>query len=163
MFRPVEIIPVLAHFAPAFSEPTYQKAVVLVVGTLLAKGRRTVTAALRAVGLQHEPGWSKYHQVLNRAAWSGLGVSRLLLLLIVATFVAADALITITVDETLERRWGRRIGKRGHWRDSLASSKGMNVSTSGLRWLVFAVVVQLPWSRCYGSLPFLSILLTTPE
>lgn len=162
MFLPAEIIPVLAHFAPAFSEPTYQKAVVLVVGTLLAKGRRTVTAALRAVGLEHEAGWSKYHQVLNRAAWSGLVVSRLLLVLIVATFVAADAPVTLTVDETLERRWGRRISKRGHWRDSLASSKGLHVSTSGLRWLVFAVVVRLPWSRHYWSLPFLSILLTTP-
>src|SRR5262245_56173600 len=118
MFLPAEIIPVLAHFAPAFSQPTYQKAVVLVVGTLLAKGRRTVTAALRAVGLQHEPGWSKYHHVLNRAAWSGFVVSRLLVQLIVMTFVAADAPITVAVDETLERRWGRRIGKRGHWRDS---------------------------------------------
>jgi len=163
MNLPAEIIGVLAHIAPAFTAATYQKAVVLVVGTLLAKGRRTVTAALRAVGLQHEPGWSKYHHVLNRAVWSGLEVSRRLLLLIVATFVSADAPITITVDETLERRWGRRIGKRGHWRDSLASSKGMNVSTSGLRWLVFAVVVQLPWSHCNWSLPFLSILLTTPE
>jgi hypothetical protein len=77
MFLPAEIIAVLAHFAPAFSEPTYQQGVVLVVGTLLAKGRRTVTAALRAVGLQDEPGWSKDHQVLNRASWSGLVVSRL--------------------------------------------------------------------------------------
>ena len=82
MNLPAEIIGVLAHIAPAFTAATYQKAVVLVVGTLLAKGRRTVTAALRAVGLQHEPGWSKYHHVLNRAVWSGLEVSRRLLLLI---------------------------------------------------------------------------------
>lgn len=163
MFLPAAIITILASFAPAFSQPTYQKVVVLVMGTILAQGRRTVTAALRAAGLAEEAGWAKYHHVLNRAEWSGLVVSRILLLLLVATFVAAGVPVTIIVDETLERRWGRRIHKRGHWRDSLASSKSMNVSTSGLRWLVFAVVVRLPWSRCYWSLPFLSVLLTTPE
>lgn len=163
MSLPPAIIPILAAFAPAFTCPTYEKVVVLVIGTILGQGRRTVTSALRVLGLQGEAGWAKYHHVLNRASWSGLVVSRLLLLLLVATFVAAGAPIAITVDETLERRWGRQIHKRGHWRDSLASSRSLNVSTSGLRWLVFAVVVRLPWSRCYWSLPFLSVLLTTPE
>ena len=44
MFLPAEIIPILAQFAPVFTAPTYQKALLLVVGTILAKGRRTVTA-----------------------------------------------------------------------------------------------------------------------
>lgn len=163
MFLPAEIILVLAHFAPAFTQPTYQKVVVLVVGTILAKGRRTVTNALRAVGKAQDGDWSKYHQVLNRAKWSGLRVSQRLLSLIVATFVAADGLVTLAVDETLERRWGPQIRKRGHWRDSLASSKKLNVSASGLRWLVLAVVVNLPWTPYVVALPFLSVLLTTPK
>ena len=143
MFLPTEIITVLAHFEPAFSQPSYQKAVVLLVGTILARGRRTVTAALRAVGLQQHKQWAKYHQLLNRASWSGLTVSRLLLQVLVQTFVAVTGTVDLVIDETLERRWGRKITKRGHWRDSLASSKGLNVSTSGLRWLVLALVVKL--------------------
>ncbi len=146
MFLPAEIILVLAHFAPAFKQPTYQKVLVLVVGTILAKGRRTVSSALRAVGKTQDTDWSKYHQVLNRAKWSGLAVSQRLLGLIVATFVVADGLVTMAVDETPERRWGPQIRKRGHWRDSLASSKKLNVSASGLRWLVLAVVVNVPWT-----------------
>jgi hypothetical protein len=90
-------------------------------------------------------------------------VSRLLLQLMVATLVATGAAVDLVTDETLERRWGRKISKRGHWRDSLASSKGLNVSTSGLRWLVLAVVVKLPWSRHYWALPCVSVLLTTPK
>jgi hypothetical protein len=163
MFLPSEIITVLAHFAPAFTQPSYQKVVVLLVGTILARGRRTVTAALRAVGLQQDKQWAKYHHLLNRASWSGLRVSQLLLQLLVTTFVAMGATVELVIDETLERRWGRCISKRGHWRDSLASSKGLNVSTSGLRWLVLAVVVKLPWSRHYWALPCLSVLLTTPK
>jgi hypothetical protein len=67
------------------------------------------------------------------------------------------------VDETLERRWGKQITKRGHWRDSLASGKGQNVATSGLRWLVAALVVKVPFSATYWALPFMSVLLTTPK
>ncbi len=163
MFLPTEIIHVLAHFAPAFTQPTYRKVVVLVVGTLLSKGRRTVTAALRTVGLGQAPGWSKYHQVLNRAPWSGLAVSQQLVLLLVTTFVGAGDPVTIAVDETLERRWGPKIQQRGHWRDSLASSAQRSVSTSGLRWLVLAVVINVPWTPYALALPFLSVLLTTPK
>jgi len=163
MFLPAEIILVLAHFAPAFTQPTYQKAIVLVIGTMLAKGRRTVTSALRAMGKEQEAGWSKYHQVLNRAQWSGLKVSQLLLHLIISTFVLADTIVTIAVDETLERRWGPQIRKRGHWRDSLASGRQQNVSASGLRWLVLAVVLNVPWTPYALALPFLSVLLTTPK
>lgn len=163
MFLPAEIIPLLECFRPVFTEPTYQKALTLIAGTLLCKGRRTVCAALRVMGLAQEGDWSKYHHVLNRAEWDELEVSAILLHLIVNTFVAIGSVITITVDETLERRWGPKIQKRGHWRDSLASGRNMNVSTSGLRWLSFAVVVKVPWSDLNWALPFLNILLTTPK
>ena len=64
------IVHLLAVFAPAFTRPTVDHALVLLAGTLLASGRRTVAAALRAVGLQHDPYFATYHRVLNRAAWS---------------------------------------------------------------------------------------------
>lgn len=67
MSLPPAIVPILAAFAPAFTGPTYEKVVVLVLGTILGQGRRTVTSALRVLGLQGEAGWAKYHPVLNRA------------------------------------------------------------------------------------------------
>lgn len=103
MFLSAEIITVIAHFQPAFTQPSYQKVVVLLVGTLLTRGRRTVTAALRAVGLQKHKQWAKYHHLLNRARWSGLLVSQILLQVLVATFVALSATVDLVVDETLER------------------------------------------------------------
>ena len=163
MFLPAAIITVLDHFRPVFIETTYQKVVELIVGALLARGRRTVAAALRAVGKSDEQNWSKYHHVLNRAKWSGLQASNLLLSLIVITFVPVGGVVTIAVDETLERRWGPRIRKRGYWHDSRSSSKRFHVSNSGLRWLVFAVVVPVPWTTYAVALPFLSVLLTTPK
>jgi hypothetical protein len=37
-------------FQSLFTEPTWRKVQVLLVGTLLAQGRRTVSAALRQMG-----------------------------------------------------------------------------------------------------------------
>src|SRR2546423_1359409 len=83
------IITVLAHFQPLFTAPTWKKVVTLLIGTLLARGRRTVTAALRQTGHQLDEQFSLFHQVLNRARWSSLEVSRRLLQVLVSSFVTA--------------------------------------------------------------------------
>ena len=67
------------------------------------------------------------------------------------------------IDETLERRWGSKIRKRGHYRDSALSSHERSVSSPGLRWIVLAVVVRVPWTRQRWALPFLCVLATTPR
>src|SRR5947209_6628782 len=162
MSLPAAIIAVLVYFEPVFTQPTWRKALVLGLGTLLGHGRRTVAAALRQMGHAHDPAFSTFHQVLNRAQWSGLALSRRLLQLLVAGFVAGGGRLTIVVDEHLERRWGPQITKRGHYRDPLLSSKGRSVSTSGLRGVVIAAVVQPPWTRRYWALPFLTLLATPP-
>jgi len=87
---------------------------VLVVGTMLARGRRTVTAALKQMGVHDERDFTLFHQVRNRASWSGLTLSRLLLHLLVSTVVAAGGTVELVIDATLERRWGRNISNRGH-------------------------------------------------
>lgn len=136
---------------------------ILLTGTLLARGHRTVAAALRASGNAQASNWSLFHHVLNRARWSPLAVSRQLLLLIVETFVPTSACVDLVIDETLERRWGCKISKRGHYRDSALSSRERSVSSPGLRWIVMAVVVTLPWTTQRWALPFLCVLATTPE
>ena len=157
------LITVLAPFQSLFSAPTWRKVQRLLIGTLLACGRRTVTAALRHTGHQDTPSFSLYHQVFNRARWSALKGSRSLLLLLLQTFGTLGGSLTFVIDETLERRWGRRISKRGHYRDPLASSRKRSVSTSGLRWIVLTLVVTPPWtSRCW-ALPFLSVPAPTPQ
>jgi len=163
MFLPPTIIAVLAAFQPAFTRPTFAKVRLLVLGTLLTRGRHTIAAALRQMGLHHQATWSKYHHVLNRSTWSALLVRRILLKLAVATLLGPGEVVEIVIDETLERRWGPKIRKRCHWRDSRLSSRHMNVTTSGLRWVVMAVVVRLPWTSRRWALPFLSVLATTPK
>lgn len=152
------ILTVLAPFHTAFTQPTWQKVLVLLVGTLLARGRRTVTAALRLMGRGQDPHFSRYHQVFNRAAWSPLHLSRTLLGLIRDAFIGFDQGLILVLDETLERRRGPQIRKRGHHRDPIASSRSIDVFCSGLRGIVLAVVVTVPWTHTPWALPLMCVL-----
>src|SRR4051812_6142050 len=120
MRSPAPILAALDAFSPEFHPRTWARATTLVLGTILARGRRTVTAALRQMGLDDDPHFASYHQVFNRAAWSPRRVARRLLSAAIATFAPEGVGLTFAIDETLERRWGRKIRIRGHYRDPLA-------------------------------------------
>ncbi|MCW5969634.1 MAG: hypothetical protein KIT57_14085 [Blastocatellales bacterium] len=55
------------------------------------------------------------------------------------------------------------IRKRGHYRDSLLSSRKKSVSNSGLRWIVLTLVVNVAWTRSCLALPVMSVLAPTPK
>jgi DDE superfamily endonuclease len=82
------------------------------VGALLAPGKRTVTAVLRVMGVSQEAQFQQYQRVLNRARWSSLALARVLLAMVVNTFVLTGPVV-IGVDDTWERRWGRKIRAKG--------------------------------------------------
>jgi hypothetical protein len=110
------MIQILAPFAPLFSERVWQHVQVLLAGAILAPGKRTVCSALRAAGLEKERRFHRYHRVLSRARWSSREASRLLLESLARTFVP-DGPLVLGVDETLERRRGKRIVAKGIYRD----------------------------------------------
>src|SRR5215208_2094730 len=76
---PTVMIRVLAPFAPLFSQRIFQHVQVLLAGAILAPGRRTVSSALRAMGLDQQKQFHRYHRVLSHARWSSREASRLLL------------------------------------------------------------------------------------
>ena len=107
----------LAPFAPLFSKRVFRQAQVLLIGAILAPGRRTVSSALRAMGLNQEKRFHRYHRVLSRASWSSREVSCLLLGLLVKVFVPEGEPLVVGIDETLQRRWGKKILAKGVYRD----------------------------------------------
>jgi DDE superfamily endonuclease len=154
---PTTMIRVLAPFAPLFSKRVFLHVQLLLTGSILAPGKRTVASALRAVGLDKEKRYCRYHRVLSRAAWSTREASRLLLGLLVEAFVP-DGPLVVGVDETLERRQGKKIGAKGIYRDPVRSSHTHFVKTSALRWVCLALLVPIPWASRVWALPFLSAL-----
>jgi DDE superfamily endonuclease len=153
---------VLQPFAVAFTRPTFAHVLTLVAGALLASGRRTVTAALRAVGLGEERHFTTYHRVLNRAVWTPLTLSRILLGALVSAFLAPDAPLVLLIDGTLERRWGHKIALKGRYHDAVRSTKGHPVTTEGIHWLCLMLLVPSPWSAREWALPVLTIPTRSP-
>src|SRR5260370_11683794 len=157
LLLPADIVACLAPFAPRFSRPVWRHVQVLLVGAIRAAGRRMVSSALRAVGRGNLPQFQRYHRVLNRAVWSSLGASRILLGLLVATFAPSGPLV-VGIDETIERRRGEKIAAAGIYRDPVRSSHSHFIKVRGLRWVCLMLLVPVPWATRVWALPFLTVL-----
>jgi hypothetical protein len=160
---PEAIILVLAPFAPLFSQRVWLHAQLLLLGAMLAPGARTVTAALRAMGLSGERHFTNYHRVLNRATWSARQASRILLGLLVTSLVPPGAAIVLGADDTVERRRGRQITATGCYRDAVRSTKKHVIRCFGLKWVAMMLLVPVPWARRVWALPFLTALCRPAE
>jgi len=152
-----EYITILGAFARVFSNRIWKHAKILLIGAILSPAERTVTAALRVMGLSLEKHFENYHRVLNRASWSSLEASHILLSLLINAFVPAGAVI-LGLDDTIERRRGANIKAKGIYRDPVRSSHGHFVKASGLRWLSLMLLTPVPWAKRVWALPFLSVL-----
>ncbi len=158
-----DIISLIAVFAPLFSERVWSHAQILLVGSILAPGKRTVTAVLRVMGRSEDPHFTNFHRVLNRAMWSMLQGSRLLLGLLVAVFVPAGSPLILGADDTVERRRGEKIPYVGCYRDAVRSSQSHVTLCFGLKWVSMQLLVRVPWSDRVWGLPFLTVLCVPPE
>lgn len=147
----------LQSLRSCFTAPTWEHVLVLVMGAVLAPGKRTVSACLRMTGRAEAGNFSSFHQVLNRARWDARAVARRLLGMIIDRLVPTGPVV-IGMDDTIERRWGSRITARGIYRDPVRSSHGHFVKASGLRWLCFMVLTPLPWAGAVKALPVLTLL-----
>jgi DDE superfamily endonuclease len=155
---PARFATVILPFAAMFvQQRTWRHAQLLLLGALLAPGQRTICAILRMVGLRWERHFVTYHRVLNRAAWRDRVGTRLLFDLLVAAF-APHGPVLLGVDDTIERRRGKRISAKGVYRDPVRSSKSFFVKTSGLRWLSLMLLAPIGWAGRVWALPFLTVL-----
>ena len=154
---PDEYNTLFAQLQPCFSKRVWKLAMVLLIGAILAPGKRTVTAILRIMGLSTELHFQNYHRVLNRAVWSNLMLSLTLLRLLLNTFLPIGPVV-VGIDETIERRRGEKIKAKGVYRDPVRSSKSHFVKASGLRWISMMLLVKVPWAKRIWGLPFLTAL-----
>jgi hypothetical protein len=113
-------------FAPLFSKRVWEHAQLLLAGEILAPGRRTVGSALRTVGLDREKRFHRYHPVLSRASLSIREPARVLLGLLVKTFVCEGPLV-LGVDETLN---AKKPTIKPQWTDTSNNETNLMVERS---------------------------------
>ncbi len=64
----------------------------------------------------------------------------------------------ILIDETLERRKGKKIRAKGYYRDAVRSSRSQVVNAMGLKWLVMALSFRFNFAKRAFALPFFTVL-----
>ncbi len=95
---PSEFALLMVPFQSLFSKRIFARAVTLLVGAILTVRFRTVTAALRAVGLADRANFSSYHRAGGRARWSAREGARRLLNQIIGRF-APEGPVVIGIDD----------------------------------------------------------------
>jgi hypothetical protein len=115
------------------------------------------------MGLSDEKRFEKYHRVLNRDRWSPGILSKVLLDLIIQFCLPAGAPLLLVVDETLERRWGPKIRYKGWFRDPIRSTANKVTQALGIRWVVLAILVPVPWGERLWALPFMTLPTRSPK
>jgi hypothetical protein len=154
---PQEFQIVLSVFAPLFSLPVWSYVQTLAIGAILCTGKRTITSALRVQGLEDDKGFTNYHRVFNRAQWSALQGAKILFGLLIKVLPHWVPLIVL-IDETIERRKGKKIKAKGCYRDSVRSTEKHVVKCFGLKWISMMLLVPVPWAKRPWALPFLTVL-----
>src|SRR5512143_2498541 len=154
---PERIIGVLVPFAALFTKPVWTHVPGLLAGAILCRGPHTVAAVLRVLGLGTERRFEQYHRVLSRAQWSGRPGAKILLGVLVS-FLPPDWPVVVGIDETVERRQGRKSKAKGRYRDAVRSTDKTVVTCYGLKWISLMLLVPLLWSPRVWALPFLTVL-----
>jgi hypothetical protein len=136
-----ECITMLGAFTRLFSKRVWEHAKILFTGAILCPAERTVTAVLRVMSLSGEKHFQNYHRVLNRAMWSSLAASQILLDLLIRAFAMRGSVI-LGLDNTIERRRGAKIKAKGIYRDPVRSGYSHFVKASVISLFLNSVTKQ---------------------
>jgi hypothetical protein len=157
LILPRPIVMVIGAFAPLFSKRVFEHAKLLVIGAILAPGKRTVTAVLRVMGKRDDRHFQSDHRVLSRAPWPALRGGRRLLRLLVRACVPTGPVV-IGIDETIARRRGEQMAAKGLDRDPVRSSPAHFGTASGWRGVRLRLLAPIPWTTRVWARPFLTVL-----
>ncbi len=151
---PASWLLLLETFRPIFARAsTFALFTVLATGLVSRTSRRTVVGMLSGAGLGAVVSFHAACRFFSGAVWDvdrlGLALARL----IVTRLLDAEAPIVVVVDDTLFRRWGRRV-HHAFWTHD-GSAQGPTKIGRGNRWVIAGIVVRLPFSTHPVCLPVL--------
>jgi len=151
---PSSWLEVLDPLRPVFARSsTFALFVLLATGLVARTARRTVVGMLAGAGMAAVVSFHSACRFFSTHRWEpdrlGLAVARL----VVHRLLEADAPITIAVDDTLFRRWGKKVHHAFWTHDGAA--QGPAKLGRGNRWVIAGIVVRLPFTSGPTCLPVL--------
>jgi hypothetical protein len=159
---PAEALPPLLEFAPTFTRPTFQRFQLLLAAAILTTGRRTVSNLLRTARTLAPGAPSSYHRVLSQARWSGLHLAAILARFVLRHFWPQGR-VRVVGDDTVDGHRGQKVYGKARHRDPVRSSHSYTAYRYGHKWVVLAVLAQLPFARRPWAIPLLVALYRSKE
>ena len=141
----------------AFTRPTYDRFVILLLAAIVTVGSHTILNLLRTVAALNVGHASSYHRIFSRSPWSTWRLGRSLAHWIIGHFVP-DGIIRLVGDETVDEHRGKKVFGKDRHRDAVRSSHSYTAFRYGHKWIVLAVLVQFPFARRPWALPVLVVL-----
>lgn len=151
---PASWLDVLDPLRPVFARAsTFRLFVLLATGLVARTSRRTVVGMLAGAGMATVVSFHSACRFFSAHRWEpdqlGLAVART----VVARLLGPDAPITVAVDDTLVRRWGRHV-HHAFWTHDGAAQGPAKIGR-GNRWVIAGIVVHLPFAAGATCLPVL--------
>lgn len=136
----------------AFSAPGFEVFCDLVVGWVLAPGRRTITSMIAAGDPTSARAHDSYHRLVRCGRWSLEALWRLLVVHLVSVLVPTGP-VRLDVDDTLFKKTGPKVDGVGIFRDAVRSTRKKVVYALGLNLVVVTLWIDPPWGGCPIGLP----------
>jgi DDE superfamily endonuclease len=159
---PAAAEPLVSAFSVAFTRPTFQRMLVLILGAILSLRHRTVTGMLRAVGPLAKGHWSDFHRVLCRRVWSCRMLGNVLAAMVLELIPANQAVIC-PVDDTTQQHKGKHVYGKGCHHDACRSTHSHIVWVWGHKWVVLSINVKFAFASRAWALPVLCALYRPAE
>ncbi|MBM4095100.1 MAG: transposase, partial [Planctomycetes bacterium] len=149
---------VLQCLLPAFTQPSFQTHIQVLLGWVMCLGKRTeygVFQTIQAdapVSRKDRHPFDRFYNFFSRSAWA---VRDLAHQVAVAVVVALNplGLLYLVVDDTLLHKRGKHVYGLGWFRDAVASTAKRVVTASGNHWVVVGLAIVIPGTSKIYCLP----------
>lgn len=155
---PREFAPLLQILVDTFRRPpTARRIVLFFAAAILTIGDRTVCNVLRLLSLIEELNPSTYHRLFSHRRWKSRPLAYAIAKFILDRFVPHDT-VRVCGDETVDGHRGNKVYGKARHRDAVRSSHSHTVYRYGHKWIVLAILVELPYTNRPFALPILVTL-----
>lgn len=155
---PHDYKPLIDDLSAATGKPeTARRLILFFVAAILVIGNRTVSSVVRLLNLIAPVNLSTYHRLFSHRRWSARRLAKVMASFVVQRLVPRGD-IKVAGDETVDGHRGKKVYGKARHRDAVRSSHSHTVFRYGHKWIVLAILVQLPYTARPFALPILVAL-----
>jgi hypothetical protein len=154
---------VLQCLLPAFTQPSFQTHIAVLLGWVMCLGKRTeygVFQTIQAdtpVSRKERHPFDRFYNFFSRSAWTVRELAHQMAVAIVVR-LNPRGLLYLVVDDTLLHKRGKHVYGLGWFRDAVASTAKRVATASGNHWVVVGLAVCIPGTSKIYCLPIHAML-----